>query len=95
MLLKKDKIWRGFVLPKGCRFPIRGWEGGEAMVVKFNSDIYIVLSWHATSIFFIILIKLLATLVFFIHHLTIKTILREEFKIEDQIDTFERSEAIG
>jgi hypothetical protein len=41
VLLKKDEIWRGFVLPKGSRFPIKGWGGGEAMVVKFNSNIYI------------------------------------------------------
>jgi hypothetical protein len=45
-------------------------EGGEFYLFIF--------SWHDTSTFFIILIKTLPTSVFFIHHLTISTILTQK-----------------
>jgi hypothetical protein len=48
------------------------------------------LSWHNTSEFFNIKKNLLAMSVFFIYHLTTRTILTQGSKVEDQFDTIER-----
>ena len=52
------------------------------------------LSWHATSTCFIILIKPLTSSVFFIHHLTVRIILTQWWKVKDQFDTVERLRTI-
>ena len=50
----------------------------------------LVLSWHIMSDIFKIKNKTLATLAFFIQHLTKMTILTQGWKVEDQFDTVER-----
>ena len=48
------------------------------------------MSWHATSDIFKIKNKSLATSAYFIQHVTVKTILTQGWKVEDQFDTVER-----
>ena len=48
------------------------------------------MSWHATSDIFKIKNKPLVTSAYFIQHVTVKTILTQGWKVEDQFDTVER-----